>query len=111
MVVVTAQRVGPELLALLLAYASLLQCHAYAASDEDAVTALAGQLDLDLGVSDGDHDRSTFGRPRVRRSRASSAFALASSLIALAAASPYASGRTIVGGAGQGVSRHLGVRP
>jgi hypothetical protein len=28
-----------------------------------------------------------------------------------AAASPYASGRTIVGGASQGVSRDLGVRP
>jgi hypothetical protein len=34
--------------------------------------------------------------------------AFASSRMALAAASPYAAGRTTVGGAGQGGSRHLG---
>jgi hypothetical protein len=70
----------------------------------------ASDLDVDLGVPDVHQDRSFHVRPaRVRRSRVSSTSALASRLMALAAASPYAAGRTAVALTGQWIRTTCGV--
>src|SRR4249919_111824 len=64
---------------------------------------------LDFGVSDVDHDRSTFGRRPCARSRANATSALAKSRMARAADSPYAAGRTAVALAGQWTTTSCGV--
>lgn len=97
-----------ELADLLAGHVGVPQRSLHDADDVEGPSVPAGQLDVDLGVPDVDQ-RSTFGcRPRAR-SRASSISALASSLMALAAASPYAAGRTAVALVGQWTTTCCGV--
>jgi hypothetical protein len=88
--------------------ARLAERSRHEADDHERGAVLAGQPDVALGGPDVDYDRSTLGRRRVR-SRANSTSALASSRMALAAASPYAAGRTTVALTGQRIRTTCGV--